>query len=108
MGLKKFFIFVCIGLVIALIAFIAIIKIGFNDWMSGATKKGDEIKKSSLGDEFLIEYETTTMPDLETSVLIKEKGKTLWWECKSEREGKMYQRLIVGRGRRQAMTYKED
>ncbi len=71
MGMKKILIIVSIVLVIALIAFIAIIKIGLNDWMSGVTKEGDEIKRSSLGDEFLIEYETTTMPDLETSVLIK-------------------------------------
>lgn len=78
-NIKKDLSMLAFVLVIALVGYIAMVELAFSGgFLGGNVKKYEEIKKSSLGDEFLFKYEERDFPDAETVVdIMDSEGKEL-------------------------------
>ncbi|MDP4181240.1 MAG: hypothetical protein Q8942_09130 [Bacillota bacterium] len=70
MIIKRIFIII-LGIFLLSLVVITIAQFtAFQGWSDGTVIKGDDIVKSSLGDEFLLQYVTKNFPDYQTSVTI--------------------------------------
>lgn len=70
MNVKRIIIIAGIIVVIAFVGIFVVIKLAFSGWTDGITSKSEEIRKSSLGDEFLFKYEDRNFPNSELHVSI--------------------------------------
>ncbi|WP_027399781.1 hypothetical protein [Anaerovorax odorimutans] len=70
MNFKNIFVLIFTSVFILVICFIWIISQAFSEWGDGFVGKSEEIKKSSLGDEFLFKYETYNFPHIYTRVTV--------------------------------------
>lgn len=74
-NLKRINIILIIAFIIGIAGYIAIVKQAFMGWSDGTIKQGEEIIKTSLGDEFILKYKTLNFPDYQTDVTVYDKYK---------------------------------
>ena len=72
MNNKKVIIILLIVALFILVGYVAAVLLAISELPGGTITKGEEIIKTSLGDEFLLQYGTRSFPEYETTVTIKD------------------------------------